>query len=133
MSVATDASTDDVALGGDTTPDGTESITSAENSREAPCRVAARCLVRCPHCGRRVQIKTLRYTHVCSRSFKPLERALEQKKAAEAAIHARVAQKKHTQERAPGQNGVVTHPIMQTQERHMGQADRKKKCDFAIC
>jgi hypothetical protein len=38
-----------------------------------------------------MSVKTLRYTHVCGRSFDVLQRALEQKKLADAALKARMA------------------------------------------
>ncbi len=65
-----------------------------EHEHEAPCRAAARVNTECPQCGRRMFVKTLRYTHVCGRSFDVLQRALEQKKLADAALKARMVQKK---------------------------------------
>ena len=59
-----------------------------EEYYEAPCRRAARYIVACPQCGRRLTIKTLRYSHKCGRSFCPDKRAVEQKLAAERAFHA---------------------------------------------
>ena len=75
---------------------GTPDSSDDEYFMEPPCREAARHVVACPICGRRLQIKTLRYSHVCGRSFNALERAAEQKKAAEAAVmeRARVSQPK---------------------------------------
>ena len=92
MASITAAMTEDITSDGDRTQDDTDSSTSAEDSNEPPCRVAGRFLVQCPICGRRVQVRTLRYSHVCRRTFNPLERALEQKKAAEAAVRARQTQ-----------------------------------------
>ncbi len=57
-----------------------------------PCRVAEQYIVACPRCGRRVRLKTLRYSHVCGRSFNPTDRANEQQVAAEAALRARMRQ-----------------------------------------
>lgn len=65
-----------------------------EYEHEAPCRAAARIKTECPQCGRRISVKTLRYTHVCGRSFDVLQRALEQKKLADAALRARMVQVK---------------------------------------
>jgi hypothetical protein len=62
-----------------------------ECEHEAPCRAAARIKTECPQRGRRMSVKTLRYTHVCGRSFDVLQRALEQKKLADAALKARMA------------------------------------------
>ena len=62
---------------------------------EAPCRAAARIKTERPQCGRRMSVKTLRYTHVCGRSFDVLQRALEQKKLADAALKARMVQVKN--------------------------------------
>jgi len=39
-----------------------------------------------------MKIKTLRYTHVCNRSFDPMARALEQNTAAAAALKHRMQQ-----------------------------------------
>jgi hypothetical protein len=74
------------------TGDGTPDNTDDEDFYEPPCREAARYIVACPGCGRRVQIKALRYSHVCGRDFDPFKRAVEQKKAAEAAASARMKQ-----------------------------------------
>ena len=61
---------------------------------EVPCRAAARVKTECPQCGRRMSMKTLRHTHVCGQSFDVLQRAVEQKKLADAALKARMVQKK---------------------------------------
>ena len=70
----------------------TEDDTSDEEMPQPPCRVAEKYVVECPMCKRRMKIKTLRYTHVCSRSFDPMARALEQNTAAAAALKHRMAQ-----------------------------------------
>ena len=62
-----------------------------EEYYEAPCRRAARYIVACPQCGRRITIKCLRYSHKCGRSFCADKRAAEQKLIAERAFHARMA------------------------------------------
>ena len=67
---------------------------SSEEEYQPPCREAARYVVACPYCGRRVQLKTLRYTHRCGRTFDPMQRAVEQHKAAVAALKSRLAHKK---------------------------------------
>ena len=63
-----------------------------EEEYEPPCREAERYIVPCPICQRRMKIKTLKYSHICKRSFDPIQRALEQHKAASQAIRARMAQ-----------------------------------------
>jgi hypothetical protein len=73
------------------TEGGTPVGTSEDYYDEPPCREAARCRVKCPSCRRLVQIKTLRYSHVCKRSFDLMERAMEQKNNAEVALRARLA------------------------------------------
>ena len=56
---------------------------------EAPCRAASRFLVDCPTCKKRIQIKTLRYSHYCDRSYDVTLRAEEQAKQARAVFLAR--------------------------------------------
>ena len=85
------------------------SLAMWEPPEQPPCRKAALHVVMCPVCGRQLQIKTLRYSHICGRSFKPRERAVDQKKAADTAILARMAHITRMQEHA-------AQPI-QTQER----------------
>ncbi len=70
------------------TDDGTSSDT--EEHPPPPCRAAESYIVSCPRCGRSMKLKTLRYTHVCRRTFDVQERASEQQIAAEAAINARM-------------------------------------------
>ena len=73
--VDTDDDTDDEDAG-------TDSEEPEEEEYEPPCRVAARYLTNCPRCDRRISIKALRYTHVCNRTFRSNERALEQQEVA---------------------------------------------------
>ncbi len=61
---------------------GTDSEEPDEEEYEPPCRVAARYLTNCPRCDKRISIKALRYTHVCNRTFRSNERALEQQEVA---------------------------------------------------
>ena len=70
------------------TDDGTSSDT--EEIPQPPCRAAESSIISCPRCGRSMKLKTLRYTHVCRRTFDVPERACEQQLAAEAAIYARM-------------------------------------------
>ena len=76
------------------TASGTDSASSSgEEAYRPPCREAARYIVSCPLCGRRVQIRTLKYSHKCGRSFDVTKRALEQRLAV-AALKARLARTK---------------------------------------
>jgi hypothetical protein len=56
-----------------------------------PCRQAEGFITACPRCGREVRLKTLRYTHVCGRSFDLAQWAREQQAATEKSINARMA------------------------------------------
>ena len=76
----------DVSIAGTTA----DTASDTEEVQPPPCRAAELYLVQCPHCGRRMRLKTLRYSHICGRSFNVLERANEQQVAAEAAIKARM-------------------------------------------
>ncbi len=75
--------------------DDTSTETLAETSVETPalppCRQAELFTVACALCGRKMRLKTLRYSHVCGKSFHPLQRALEQQLAANTAIAERMA------------------------------------------
>ena len=78
----------------DITPDGTSDRTSdgEEEEYSPPCRAAGRYVTSCPMCGRSVQLKTLKYTHQCGRSFDVAKRAAEQQKSAIEALKTRTAQ-----------------------------------------
>ena len=56
-----------------------------------PCREAELFIVPCPRCGREMRLKTLRYSHVCVRSFDSAQRALEQQVLADKAVNVRMA------------------------------------------
>ncbi len=99
--------------------DHTSTDTSAETPADTPtlppCRQAELFITTCALCGRRMRIRTLRYSHVCGKSFHPLQRALEQQVAANNAIAARMASIEplergvqhtagHTQQNAEKQN-----------------------------
>ena len=64
-----------------------------------PCRVAAQYFAPCPLCGRELRLKTLRYTHVCSKPADPATKAREMQAAAVEAVNARVAGGERTTER----------------------------------
>ena len=51
---------------------------------KAPCRAALQSKTQCPKCHRPVSIKTLRYTHVCGRTWDVAERAREEEQKAQA-------------------------------------------------
>jgi len=70
------------------------SLSAGEEDYQPPCREAARYVVPCPYCGRKVQLRTLKYTHRCGRTFDPMQRALEQQKSAVAALKSRLARGK---------------------------------------
>lgn len=80
---------------------GTMATTMADTSNESgsgdsvqkyqsPCRLVSKMKTTCPQCHRRINLKTLRYTHRCTRTFDVKQRALEQKEAADAALKARM-------------------------------------------
>lgn len=85
-----------------------------ESFYEPPCREAAKHTVACPNCGRRVQLKTLRYSHVCGRDFNALNRALEQYGAA---VSARMRSAEHTVERVERTVEHVEHPPQRIAEQ----------------
>ncbi len=73
------------------TPAETPKGTDAETPTLPPCRQAELFVTSCAICGRKMRLKTLRYSHVCGKSFHPLQRALEQQVAANNAIAAIMA------------------------------------------
>ena len=111
----------------DITDDDDGTSDSAGEVYEAPCREAARCVVACPRCGRQLQLKTLRYSHVCNRTFNVAERAVEQQKAAEMAAHARMSRVEQTRE----QNAHGARPIKQTQERAAERPREQTQRDYS--
>ena len=74
---------------------GTSAETSADTFVDTPtlppCRQAELFITSCALCGRKMRLKTLRYSHVCGKSFHPMQRALEQQVVANNAINARMA------------------------------------------
>ncbi len=72
---------------------------TADGEYIPPCRHAGLFIAACPLCGRQLRLKTLRYTHVCGRSFDPAHRALELQAAAEQAINTRMASLEQPAER----------------------------------
>ncbi len=90
------------------TSEGTCSDT--EETPQPPCRVAQQYIVACPRCGRRVRLKTLKYSHVCGRSFNIIDRANEQQVAADAALNARMRLLEQTPARRV-QNTATAAPV----------------------
>ena len=50
----------------------------------APCRAALQAKMQCPKCHRLASIKTLRYTHICGRTWDVAERTREEESKAQA-------------------------------------------------
>ena len=75
----------------DDTSTDTSADTSVDTPTLPPCRQAELFIIACAICGRQMRLKTLRYSHVCGKSFHPMQRALEQQVAANNAINARMA------------------------------------------
>ena len=50
----------------------------------SPCRIAMQTKTKCPKCHRPVSIKTLKYTHVCGRTWDVAERVREEEHKAHA-------------------------------------------------
>ena len=72
------------------TSDGASEGTLASEEYLPPCREANFFIAPCPRCGRQLRLKTLRYSHVCGRSFNIEQRAEEHQAAAEKALNARM-------------------------------------------
>ena len=53
---------------------------------DAPCRLALRTKTACPQCYRPLPIKTLKYTHICGRTWDVVERAHEEERKAHALV-----------------------------------------------
>jgi hypothetical protein len=88
---------------------GTESGGQSEEEYLPPCRLAARYITKCPQYGKPTTIKTLRYSHVCGRSWDRTSRALEQRKAAQAAVDTRL--QKQTTKQTMDQKRTIERPI----------------------
>ena len=76
----------------DNTSSGTDEEEMEEQLEEPPCRQAERYVVACPLCQRKMRLKTLKYSHLCSRTFDPMQRALEMKRQADVSVKTRMAQ-----------------------------------------
>ena len=73
------------------TPADTPTDTPADTRSLPPCRQAELFITACCLCGRKMCLKSFRYSHRCGKSFHPMQRALEQQVAAEKAINTRMA------------------------------------------
>jgi len=96
------------------TPDGPSS--GDEEEYLPPCRAAGRYVAPCPRCGRRVTMKTLRYSHVCGRNFDEATRAREQYHMAIKALNARVG---------GHQERPQEHPQVRTVEQRVAEKRAK--------
>ena len=74
----------------DDTSTDTSADTPVDTPTLPPCRQAELFITACAICGRRMRLKTHRYSHVCGKSFHPMQRALEQQVAANNAIATRM-------------------------------------------
>ncbi len=97
------------------TPAGAHNGTDDGEEYLPPCRHSVFLIVPCPQCGKQLRLKTLRYSHVCGRSFDPAQRAREQQAAAEKAINARMASMEQPAERS----------VQRTTERTQQDVDKK--------
>ena len=61
----------------------TEPNTAQHILAEPPCREADKARVECPECQRFVQLRWLRYGHVCGRTWNAHQRAIEETPGAE--------------------------------------------------
>ncbi len=68
------------------TPEGTPEGTPDSNEYFPHCRLAEVFITECPRCGLDMRLKTLRYSHICRRSFDPTERAREMQVMVEQAV-----------------------------------------------
>jgi hypothetical protein len=103
--------TDDETDEADEGTDSEEPEEEVEREHSWPCRVAAKYSTNCPRCGRAVSLKTLRYTHMCARTFNYAARALEQQELADIACLARNArpQEAQGQDATHSQGQEATH------------------------
>ena len=110
----------------DDTSTDTFAETFAETPALPPCRQAELFITSCAICGRKMRLKTLRYSHVCSRSFHPMQRALEQQVAANNAINARMASIEPLER---GMQHTATHTQKNTekQKNSLSKIMNKKK------
>ena len=107
--------TDDDTDESDEGTDSEEPEEEVETEYSPPCRVAAKYLTNCPQCGRRVSIRTLRYTHLCGRTFRADERALEQQEVADAKFLLRIAAAKQVASHTGGTKSAMLSAGVRTE------------------
>ena len=95
-----------------------------------PCRVAAQYFAPCPLCGRELRLKTLKYSHVCSKSSDPAIKAQEMHAAAVEAVNARVAGGERTTERRLERD--VERVEEKRSEAPSGRVAMKRKYDHLL-
>ena len=95
------------------------STRSSDSRPPPPCRAAAKRLTACPHCGRHVTLKTLRYSHKCGRSFSEQERVREQQVQAERAVRARLQRQQAEVVQRPAEpvRELSFHEVMAERQR----------------
>ncbi len=112
--------TDEVTDGAETDEedegtDSEEPEEEVETAHSPPCRVAAKYLTNCPQCGRTVSFRTLRYTHLCGRTFRADERALEQQEVADAKFLLRLAAAKQVAPHTGGTKSAMLSAGVRTE------------------
>ena len=60
-------------------------------------------MTQCPRCNKRMTLKTLRYSHICGKTWNVTQRALEQQHAAQAALTARMESRWQQEEQVQSQ------------------------------
>ncbi len=127
--------TDDETDEADEGTDSEEPEEEVEKEHSWPCRAAARYITNCPRCGRAVTLKTLRYTHMCARTFNYAARALEQQGLADIACLARNArpQEAQGQDATHSQGQEATHNAKtQGQAPKQWQESNKQRANIYI-
>ena len=60
-------------------------------------------MTQCPRCNKRMTLKTMRYSHICGKTWNVTQRALEQQHAAQAALTARMESRWQQEEQVQSQ------------------------------
>ena len=68
----------------------------------APCRLALKVKMSCPKCCRPMNIKTLKYSHVCGRTWNVAERAAEEEHKARSEFVESLASERCSRVAEPG-------------------------------
>ena len=72
----------------------------------APCRAAEKSMTQCPRCNKIMTLKTMRYSHICGKTWNVTQRALEQQHAAQAALTARMESQRQQKEQVQSQQAL---------------------------